>query len=115
MDKLQICNVLKEISDKGVFFGASFYLNGEYPLTPEQVVEYVDDPIGFEAKLNNIPQNNLVYLIELYKNGGFPPQCRGVTKKGKRCKNYALECWSHMYYKPEEEEYCYLHHPSIGK
>lgn len=101
---------LNRLQELGVEFGIS--IPNQWGATtiaasPQQIVEFEDDPVAFYAKAHGVSVQNYLSWVE----SNYHVYCSGKTKKGKRCKNVVVggsnvdaDTWANM-----QGSYCSLH------
>jgi hypothetical protein len=84
-----IKNLLVELEKRGIHFSVSL-LEGWLDLDVGQVLAFLQDPDLFEAKALGLPNVETLHQLKKFDKE-FPPQCTGITKKGRQCKNFVFQ------------------------
>lgn len=103
-EKLQ---VLKEISAGGnIHFTMDFGIWSWYSLSPERVLEFVQDKEAFVAKVLGVSVQRLRDFLK-WQEEGRP--CRALTVEGIPCKNVVSESFDIDKYRPGINDRCHKH------
>jgi hypothetical protein len=80
-----LTSTIKELAEKDVGFYVTHAAPGgqrTVPLSTQEVIAYVEDPVGFLAKRYGVSKAD--YLG--WHQSDYRVQCSGFTKQGARCK-----------------------------
>jgi hypothetical protein len=98
---------LKEISKGGdIHFMMRWRLWGWFYLSPERVLQFMQDEEAFMAKMLGVSVERLRDFLKWHEEGR---PCRALTVEGRLCRNKVSEYFDVDKYQPGINDRCYIH------